>query len=76
MDTATSRSTVLLVIGFLGTFMLMALVGLIYLIDRGTDAALVAVVSTPLGASLGALSAMLVSTRSAPPVPPVPPPGP
>lgn len=69
MNVATDRTTVLLVISFLGIFLLLGLVGLVYLIDRGTDAALIAIVSGPVGGALGGLTAMLVSTRSSPPAP-------
>lgn len=61
-DTFTVRSVVLL----LGLFASIGLVGLIFLIYSGTTSADLAIVSSPVATALGALAAVLVSTRSAP----------
>lgn len=62
----TSSRVVLCVICFLGVFVLAGLAGTIWLIDRERPEAMVAVISGMTGTALGALSAVLVSTRSTP----------
>lgn len=61
-DTFTVRAVVLL----LGIFASVGLAGLIFLIYTGTTSADLAIVSSPVATALGALAAVLVSTRSAP----------
>lgn len=61
-DTFTVRAVVLLI----GAFAVVGLVGLVFLIWSGTQSADLAIVSGPLGVALGALSAVLVSTRNVP----------
>lgn len=72
----TDRLTVRLVVVLLGLFALTGLAGLIWLVDHDVEGELLAIVATPMGSALGALSAVLVSTRSAPEVPPGPTDGP
>lgn len=68
----TDKGTIRLVIVLLGLFAILGLAGVVYLIDGGTSAALVAVVSTPMGVALGSLGTMLASTRTvAEPIVPV-----
>ncbi len=71
MDTATAKSTVNLVIVTLGIFALVALVGVLWLTDNGTDATSIAVIVGPMGVALGAVGGVLASTRT--PVPANPP---
>lgn len=60
----TSKTTVLAVVVSVAIFAILGLAGAVFLIDQGTDAALVALVTTPMGVALGALASMLASTRS------------
>lgn len=60
----TSRTTVLAVVIGLALFALVGLLCATYLIDQGKDAALVALIATPMGVALGGLTGLLASTRS------------
>lgn len=62
----TDRFTVRAVVCFLGVGMLVGLVGLIWLVGKTDikDAGLLAVIAGPTGTALGALGAVLVSTRT------------
>lgn len=64
MDTATSKTTVNLVIIFLGVFALAALAAVTFLIDGGQAADKVAIIVGPMGVALGAVAGVLASTRS------------
>lgn len=64
MDTATSKTTVQTVVILLGLFAILALGGVVYLVDTGAPVASVAIVSTPMGVALGSLGTLLASTRS------------
>jgi hypothetical protein len=75
----TDRTVVLAVVVLLGAFCLLGLGGLIWLIDHGSDGEVLAIVAGPTSAALGALGALLASTRSSehvrivnPPSDPVP----
>lgn len=60
----TDRKTVLAVVYLLGAFLLLSLGGVIYLVAIEQQADRIALVATPMGTALGALAAILVSTRS------------
>lgn len=60
-DTFTVRAVVLM----LGLFALLGLGGLVWLVDHGVDGDQLAIIAGPTGTALGALGAVLVSTRSA-----------
>jgi hypothetical protein len=63
-DASTDKSTVNLVVLLLGVAAILGLGGLVYLIQDGTEAEQLIVVSTPVAGIVGALGAMLSSTRS------------
>lgn len=71
MDTATSKSTINIVIVFLGVFALAALAAVFFLVDGGTAADKVAIIVGPMGVALGAIAGVLSNTRA--PVPAAPP---
>lgn len=64
--TATSQTTVIIVVGILGVYALAALAGVIWLISVKADAASVALVSTSGGIALGAVATLLANTRTEP----------
>lgn len=65
---ATDRTTVRMVVAFLGVICLAALAAAVWLASQKIDAAVISAVAVaPLTTSLGALAAVLVSTRSAKP---------
>lgn len=64
VDTATSKTTVNLVIIFLGVFAILALAAVYGLIDSGKSADKVAIIVGPMGVALGAVAGVLASTRS------------
>lgn len=67
------RFTVRAVVVFLGAGMLIGLVGLIWLVSRGTaDAAMIGIVAGPTGTALGALGTLLARTSVEPPLGAVP----
>lgn len=63
-STATSKTTINLVVIFLGVFALAALGAVTYLIDQNASAANVAIIVGPMGVALGAVGGVLASTRS------------
>lgn len=65
-DSFVVRAVVLL----LGAFALIGLAGLIFLVWSGTAGSDLAIVGGPTGVALGALGALLVSTRVGPTPPP------
>lgn len=60
----TDKGTIRAVVILLGLFALVGLSGMIYLIDRETEADMLAILAGPMGTALGALASILVSTRS------------
>lgn len=69
MNTATSKTTINLVVIFLGVFSLLALAAVTFLIDAGQAADKVAIIVGPMGVALGAVAGVLASTKSAVEVP-------
>lgn len=64
---ATDRTTVRMVVAFLGVICLAALGAAVWLASQDIDPAVISAVAVaPLTTALGALAAVLVSTRSAP----------
>lgn len=63
------RAVVLAVVILLGAFALGGLAGTVWLIHDDKDPSAIAVVSGLTGTALGALGAVLASTRSVPPAP-------
>jgi hypothetical protein len=63
-DTATDKSTVNLVVLLLGIGAIIGLSGLIWLVHDGVPAATLVAISTPVATIVGALGAVLSSTRS------------
>jgi hypothetical protein len=61
------RAVVVAVVCFLGTFALVGLAGVVWLVHDRVDAASVAVISTLTGAAAGSLGTLLASTRTPPP---------
>lgn len=72
MEPATSRSTVLLVVGFLGAALLMCIVGSLVLAAMHVE--IPGMIADVAKVGLGAMAGMLASTRSVPPVVPDNPP--
>lgn len=66
-ESGQDRTVVLAVVVLLGLFSLLGLGGIVWLIDGGSDASSIAVVSTLTGGALGSLGTLLASTRSSPP---------
>jgi hypothetical protein len=64
MDSSTDKSTVNLVVLLLGIGSIVGLAGLIWLIYEGTDANALLAISSPVALMVGALAAVLSSTRS------------
>lgn len=75
-ETAQDRRVVLVVIMLIGAITLLALAGVVALLWRDKPTTAIAIPAGFVGTGLGALSAMLVSTRSAPPAPVAPEPNP
>jgi hypothetical protein len=65
-DNKQDRTVVLAVVLILGLLALVGLSGTIWLAHDKVDATLIAVVSTPTGAVIGALAALLATTSSGP----------
>jgi hypothetical protein len=63
-STATSKTTINLVVSFLGVFALAALAAVTFLIDRNASAANVAIIVGPMGVALGAVGGILSTSRS------------
>lgn len=66
----TDTFTVRLVVAILGVFALIALGGLVWLVQDGTPGAELAIISTPMGLALGAVAGILAKTSTVPDQPP------
>lgn len=62
----TDRTTVRMVVGFLGAFALVGMMGLIWLVGHDTPGETLALIGTPTGTALGALGMVLSSARTDP----------
>ena len=60
----TNQRTVTMVVAFLGLFALAGLFGTVWLIDHQRDASNIAIVAGMTGTALGALGAVLASTKT------------
>ena len=60
----TNQRTVTMVVTFLGLFALCGLAGTVWLIDHQRDASNIAIVAGMTGTALGALGAVLASTKT------------